>query len=402
MKPSLLSQIQDALKPHRSAIVQFTSDLVAIPSENPSRKNYAACVQRIRKELDTLGLDYVTYDAPPHANEPRTNILSFVGAGERTVYIHGHYDVVPAQSPGQYSPKIEDGFLYGRGSTDMKSGLAAMTYAAFALKKLGLPAHGRIGLCFVPDEESGGQGGASYLDQIGVLGKGGIAMINAEPTSGVVWNASRGALTLNVTVRGKVAHVGLQHQGVNAFEGMLKVATALQRLKAQVEPRTTKYHIEPPESAHSILMLGGRVEGGINYNAVPEFCSFTVERRINPEEDFETERKQVYAVLESCKREGINLDVEVLQECSSSGISEDHEVARTLASSIEDVTGKRAVFEMCPGTAETRWYAKHGIPSFGYGPGLLELAHGPNERVEIESIYQHAAIQALTTTRLLE
>jgi succinyl-diaminopimelate desuccinylase len=402
MKSALASQIQDALEPHRSAIIKFTSDLVAIPSENPPRKNYAACVQRIRKEVDELGLTYQLYDAPPHGNEPCTNLLTLVGKGDRTVYIHGHYDVVPAQSPDQYTPRVEAGFLYGRGSADMKSGLAAMVYAAFALKKLNLPANGRLGLWFVADEESGGQGGASYLDQISVLSNGGIAMINPEPTSGVVWNASRGALTLNVTVKGKVAHVGLQHQGVNAFEGMLRVATALQKLKAEVEMRTTRYHIEPPESARSILMLGGRVEGGINYNAVPEFCSFTVERRTNPEEDYETEKKQVYAVLESCKREGINLDVEVLQECSSSGISEDNEVARTLASSIEAVTGKRAMFEMCPGTAETRWYAKHGIPSFGYGPGLLELAHGPNERVEIETICQHAAIQALTAAKLLE
>jgi succinyl-diaminopimelate desuccinylase len=402
MKSPLLSKIQDALKPHHASIVQFTGDLVAIASENPPRKNYALCVQRIAKELNALGLPYKAYDAPPHNNEPRTNILSFVGNGDRIVYLHGHYDVVPAQSAGQYSPILENGFLYGRGSADMKSGLAAMVYAAFALKMLNLLANGRVGLWFVADEESGGQGGAAYLDQQGVLSSGGIAMINPEPTSGVVWNASRGALTLNVTVKGKVAHVGLQHQGINAFEGMLKVAAALQVLKAEVETHSTHYHIEPSESAHSILMLGGRVEGGINYNAVPEFCSFTVERRINPEEDYETEKKRVYDVLDGCRREGIALDVEVLQECSSSGISENNEVAQTLASSIEAVTGKRAVFEMCPGTAETRWYAKHGIPSFGYGPGLLELAHGPNERVEIVSIYQHAAIQALTAAQLLE
>jgi succinyl-diaminopimelate desuccinylase len=182
---------------------------------------------------------------------------------------------------------------------------------------------------------------------------------------------------------------------------MLKVAAALQKLKAEVETRVTKYHIEPPESAHSILMLGGRVEGGINYNAVPGFCSLTVERRINPEEDYEMEKKRVYDVLDSCRRQGIAIDVEVLQECSSSAVSEDNQVTQTLAASIEAVTGKRAVFEMCPGTAETRWYAKRGIPSFGYGPGLLELAHGPDERIEIEQIFQHCQVQALTAAMLL-
>ncbi len=401
MSSSLLPRIQSALKPYHSAIVRFAGDLIAIPSENPPRKNYAACAARILKELDSLGMEYETYDAPPHRNEPRTNIISFAGEGDRTVYVHGHYDVVPAQSPDQYNPRTEGGYLYGRGSTDMKGGLASMVYSGFIVKRLGLLKNGRIGLCFVPDEESGGQGGSAYLDQIGVIGRGGIAAINAEPTSGVVWNASRGALTLNVTVKGKVAHVGLQHQGVNAFELMLKVAGALQKLKAEVEVHRTKYRIEPPESARSILMLGGRVEGGINYNAVPGYCSFTVERRTNPEEDYEKERKKVYDVLDACRREGIAIDVEVLQECSPSGVSEDNDVARILAASIEEVTGKRAVFEMCPGTAESRWYAKQGIPSFGYGPGVLELAHGPEERVEIEDIYRHCAIQALTAAMLV-
>lgn len=254
MSSSPLSRIQDALKTYQSAIIKLASDLVAIPSENPPRKNYVVCVARILKELDALGIKYETYDAPPHGNEPRTNIIAFAGTGKRTVYLHGHYDVVPAQSQEQYSPRVEGGYLYGRGSTDMKGGLAAMIYSAFIAGKLNLLGNGRIGVCIVPDEESGGQGGAGYLDQIGAIGRDGIAAINAEPTSGVIWNASRGALTLNVTVKGKVAHVGLQHQGVNAFELMLKVAGALQKLKAEVEPRVTRYHVEPPESAHSILM----------------------------------------------------------------------------------------------------------------------------------------------------
>ncbi len=401
MSATVAQQIQTEVRTHQSAITHFASDLVAIPSENPPRKNYRKCVARIRKELEALAFLHESYDAPPHEGEPRTSLVAFVGKGERVVYLHGHYDVVPAQSKEQYLPRIEGGYLYGRGSTDMKGGLASMVYAAFVANKLGLTKNGRIGVCIVPDEESGGQGGAAYLDHIGVIGKNGIAAINAEPTSSVVWNASRGALTLNVTVKGRVAHVGLQHQGVNAFERMLQVAGALQKLKAEVEVRTTHYRIEPPESARSILMLGGRVEGGINYNAVPGFCSFTIERRINPEEDYESEKKRVYDVLDACRRQGIDIDVEVLQQCPTSGVSEDNPVAKTLAASIETVTGRKAIFEMCPGTAETRWYAKRGIPSFGYGPGLLELAHGPNERVEIEDIVRHCTVQALTAAALL-
>jgi acetylornithine deacetylase/succinyl-diaminopimelate desuccinylase-like protein len=148
-------------------------------------------------------------------------------------------------------------------------------------------------------------------------------------------------------------------------------------------------------------MLGGRVEGGTNFNVVPESCTFTVERRFNPEEDLETEKARLLALFEQARQQGIQLEVEVLQEGPSCGVSEDHPVARALAETIEALTGKRPAFEMCPGLLETRWYARKGIPAFAYGPGFLEVAHGPNEVVEIERIYQHTLIYALVAARLL-
>ncbi|MCW5850155.1 MAG: peptidase dimerization domain-containing protein [Anaerolineae bacterium] len=87
-------------------------------------------------------------------------------------------------------------------------------------------------------------------------------MLTQEPTGGVIWNANRGAVTLRITTRGKAAHVGLQHQGVNAFEAMLHVAGALQGLKAEVEQRRTAYRVTPAEAAHSIPMLGGGSRAG--------------------------------------------------------------------------------------------------------------------------------------------
>jgi len=276
-----------------------------------------------------------------------------------------------------------------------------MIYAAALLKKCKIPLKGRIGLCLVADEETGGQGGSGYLDQLGLLGRDGFAMLTPEPTSGVIWNANRGAITLRVTVKGKPAHVGLQHQGINAFEQMLEVARALQTLKAEVEQRKTSYRIVPEEAAHSILMLGGRVDGGTNFNVVPEACSFTLERRFNPEEDLETEKARLFSVLGKLQGQGIKLEIEVLQEGYSSGVSEDHPVARAFAETIEAVIGDRPAFSMCPGILETRWYARKGIPAFAYGPGLLEVSHGPHEVIEIESLYHSALIYALAATRLL-
>ena len=90
-----------------------------------------------------------------------------------------------------------------------------------------------------------------------------------------------------------------------------------------------------------------------------------------------------------------------MQEGESSGISEDDPMAQILARNIETITGKRPRFEMCPGLLEVRFYAKKGVPTFAYGPGLLSVSHGPDEYVEVENIYKCAGIYALTAVEAL-
>ncbi|GAB1409589.1 M20 family metallopeptidase [Desulfovibrionales bacterium] len=401
MEMHLQSALDQALEQHKSALLTFVQDLIAIATENPPGTHYQDCVARITQELDRLGLAYQVVETPGYAEHPRYSIVSFHGTGQPTLYFHGHYDVVPAQREDQFFPRIEHGRLYGRGAADMKSGLAAMIYAAFLLKELRVPLQGRIGLCIVPDEETGGQGGSRYLEETGLLGADALAMLMPEPTGGVIWNANRGALTLRITVHGKPAHVGLQHQGINAFEHMLTVASALQTVKAEVEQRTTTHSIEPQEAAASILMLGGRVEGGTNFNVVPEHCSFTVERRFNPEEDLEVEKARLCAVLQAMQEQGISLTIDMLQEGYSAGTAEDHPVAQIIAEAGQAVSGTRPKFALCPGLLEIRWYARKGIPAFAFGPGNLALAHGPQESVSIEQIYRYTTIYGLAAARLL-
>jgi len=171
---------------------------------------------------------------------------------------------------------------------------------------------------------------------------------------------------------------------------MLEVARSLTALKAEVEQRATAFHIAPDAGRRSILMLGGRMEGGTNFNVVPDRCSFTVDRRINPEEDFDQEKQRLFAVLEQVRASGIDLGVETLQEGASCGVSEEGLLARALAQNIAKVTGRAAQFEMCPGLLEIRFYAERGLPAFAYGPGLLTVSHGPNEFVPIDRI-EHCA-----------
>src|SRR6202795_5273599 len=178
-------------------------------------------------------------------------LIATYGRGERVLYFHGHYDVVPAQSREQFQPSRKGHFLFGRGSCDMKGGIVAMLYAILALKECGAELGGRIALTLVPNEETGGEGGSAWLTAQGRLGCGGIGMLLAEPTSGVVWNANRGAISLRVRVLGKSAHVGLQHQGANAFERMHRVVERLQHLKREVEQRSTRCAVGAEQKRNS-------------------------------------------------------------------------------------------------------------------------------------------------------
>lgn len=452
MTRDMKNLILDAIVSYRNENLDFTKELVTAKTENPPGSSYQECIKVISSKLKEIGLDYEVIEVPAAANQstkssernrgnkankkakeikedredkqdkknredveskkdkkdrrdrkiyPRYCLSSFYGSGERTIYFHGHYDVVPAVSGEQFYPFVKEGKLYGRGSSDMKGGLAAMIYAIKAIKECGVDLNGKIGLTIVPDEETGGVLGSQYLIEKGILGKNGMGMLMAEPTSGVIWNANRGAISLRVTVKGKPAHVALQHEGINAFEQMLIVAKALCNLKKEVETRKTDFKILPEEARNSILLIGGQSEGGTSFNLVPSECSFTVDRRINPEEDLEEERQRLFHIFDRLKKQGIDIEVEILQEGRASGVSEDNPVAQALAESVREITDKHPSFEICPGLLETRFYAQQSIPAFAYGPGILSVSHGPNEYVKLEDILNCTAIYALTATRCL-
>jgi len=368
-------------------MLDLTKTLMAIPSENPPGRKYEECACALVAELDRLKFDDIRREG--------ACVLASVGKGQGTLYFSGHFDVVPAQSQDQFLPRVEGHKLFGRGSSDMKSGLAAMIHAAAAARDEGLLTSGRICIVLVPDEETAGPHGSHDLSARGVLGKDGIGMLTPEPTSGVIWNANRGAITLRATMLGKSAHVGRQFEGVNAFERSLPAMMRLTEIKKEVEHRVTKYNIAPAAARKSILLLGGRVEAGTNFNVTPDFCSFTIDRRINPEENLQQEERRLRDALKE-------FEIETLQNEPAAATREEDLLGMILSRHIANITGKEAVFEMCPGLLETRFYAARGIPAFAYGPGLLTVSHGPNEFVPIRNIAQCALIYALTAADALK
>ena len=391
------------LRKREDEMAALLADLVAVPTENPPGRHYQEFAELFESRVAKLGFPCERFEPSSKrraaADNPACLSVSY-GQGERIFYFHGHYDVVPAQSQDQFRPQSKEHFLFGRGACDMKGGIVSMLYAILALRECRVEMDGKVKLILVPDEETGGARGSARLAEQGMLGRNGVGMLLAEPTSGVVWNANRGAISLRVKVLGKSAHVGLQHQGENAFERTHSVVARLQELKREVEQRTTNSNIGAGQLPNSILMLGGQSGGGTNFNVVPESCWFTIDRRINPEENLAEEKARLIGVLKECQRQGIPLEWEILQEGDSASSDKEEATGKALAQAIQEITGGPASFELCPGLLETRFYAARGIPSYAYGPGLLSVAHGPNEYVDLRRVTECAAIYALTAAKV--
>jgi succinyl-diaminopimelate desuccinylase len=390
-------EVRAWLESRADEMAALVESLVAIDSENPPGRGLGRCGRLLRDAMVELDLSPELIELPARGGlEEPCIVRGSAGAGAATVFFHGHFDVVPAQSRDQFRPRREDGRIIGRGSADMKGGLVSMLYGAAAARDLGLLGDGRIVLHFVCDEETGSVAGSGYLRETGMIDPGALAMLTAEPTGGVVWHASRGAITLRVTVAGRPAHVGQAHLGVNAFAQMIQIAEPLSDLSHELLARRTDYPLESEEARGSMLVVGGASGSGANFNVVPGAAWFSVDRRFNPEEDLEEEVTRLTRTIdEAASRIGAEVTIDVLQRQPSARTDATHPAAAGLARCVEEIEGEPARFELCPGVLETRWYAQLGIPAFAYGAGRLDVSHGPDEYIDEAAMRRCAAIYAL-------
>jgi succinyl-diaminopimelate desuccinylase len=380
------AEVQAWLAPRADEMAALLEELVAIDTENPPGRGLGRCGRALRDAMERLGLaPELIKVAPRRELDDPCVVRGQVGDGARTIYFHGHFDVVPAQDPAQFRPLRRDGRITGRGSADMKGGLVSMIYGALAARELGLvESDARIVLHLVCDEETGSVAGSGYLRAAGMIDPGAVAMLTAEPTGGVVWHACRGAITMRVRVSGREAHVGYVHEGVNAFEHMIRIAEPLTALSRDLlEER-------------SMLVVGGQAGAGAGFNAVPGSAWFSIDRRFNPEEDLERELARLTGTIdEAAGAIGAEVEVDVLQQQPSGSTDEGHPAAAALARCVAGVEGASPSFEMCPGVLDTRWYSQLGIPAFAYGGGRLDVSHGPHEYIDEAAMRRCAAVYAL-------
>ncbi|MFI6496066.1 M20/M25/M40 family metallo-hydrolase [Nonomuraea typhae] len=378
--------------------------LVAVESENPPGRLLRRCALVLHEEMARLGLspEVIEITGAEAGLEEPCLVRGAAGSGEKIVYFHGHFDVVPAQDRRQFTAERRDGRIFGRGTADMKGGIVSMLYGAAAAQELGLLGGGRIVIHLVCDEETGSVAGAGHLRRHDMIDPAALAMLTAEPSGGGIWNAARGAISLRVEVSGREAHVGMADRGVNAFLHMLHVARPVERYAGELAARHTAYPMRTGDAPGSMIVIGGEAAAGSNFNVVPGSAFFTIDGRFNPEEDLDAEHKRLTGLIEEAARGiGAAVTVRTTQFQPAAATGPGHPAAVTLARVAGEVTGEPARFEMCAGILEIRWYAQLGIPAFGYGAGRLDVSHGPEEYVDEAAMRRCAAVYARYAGELL-
>lgn len=383
--------ISEAVQSRRDELIEATMSFIEVESENPPGRELVAGQEWLTDRLDRYGIDHVVLE--------RGVIVATIGDVGPTVYLHGHYDVVPAFDPTQFTPDVIDGSIVGRGAADMKGGLVAMLLAAVLHRDAARP--GRIRLVYVPDEETGGANGSERLETLGVLpDPDAVAAIVGEPSFPDIWYAARGAFTVEVAVAGVAAHVGHHWAGVNAFTESHSIVSELLVYQRRVAEHRTALRIEPEAARHSIMLLGGTAGGGANFNVVPDDYRFTIDRRPNPDEDYADAKAGLLDVLDELATRH-DLTYQVIQDVDAAITSPDHEVVLALQEAVADVAGRHAPLTMCPGCLETRVYNRVGIPSVAYGPGPSEVMHRPDEHVPIKNLVEACEVYVQALDRLL-
>lgn len=412
-------RVLEAVDEAAPEIVAFTSELIRVPTVNPPGARYAECAQVIGEKLEACGLevDYLpaegaTEHTPAH---PRINVVG-LRRGRRArpaVHLNGHYDVVP---PGEgwtvdpFGGLVRDGRIYGRGACDMKSGLAAAIFAAEAIRRAGVDLQGSIEISATPDEESGGFAGVAWLAEHGRLTSARIDhVIIPEPLNvDRICIGHRGAYWFEVTTHGRIGHGSMPFLGVNAIDQMSRIldrihGTLLPRLAA----RATAMPVVPEAARQATLNIngiaGGQPIAGIQTPCVADVCRAVFDRRFLLEEGFEQAKSEICRLLDDVSAEhGIRYVLRDLMVVHPVLAPPDSPLVTALGRSIQAILGRPGVQVASPGTYDHKHVDRIGgiRNCVAYGPGILDLAHQPDEWCAIEDLINATKILALAVLEL--
>ena len=418
-KDRLFQRIEDA----RDDLVALTQDLIRIPTVNPPGEVYAECCDFIGRRLAAAGfqVEYLRAEGGIGDSDryPRTNVVARI-EGKRPgpcLHFNSHIDVV---TPGEgwtvdpFAAEIRDGRIYGRGACDMKGGLAASMIAAEALIAEWPDFPGAIEISGTVDEESGGYAGVAWLAEKGYFSKPRVDyVIIPEPLhKDCVCLGHRGVWWSELEVKGRIAHGSMPFLGSSAVRNMAFFLEKMEReLYPKLNRRRTAMPVIPEGARVSTLnynsIHGGLEEdqGGFPAALVADSCRLVMDRRYLIEEDRKEVRAEIVELLEALARERPDFRYELRDLWSVDPVmtDEDSPLVRALDNGIAAVLGKNATHIASPGTYDQKHVQRigHLKDCVAYGPGILDLAHQPDEYVGIDDMVQSAQVMAAAAVDLL-
>jgi succinyl-diaminopimelate desuccinylase len=418
--PKAIDKLMAVIDDATDEMVDFTRDMLQIPTVNPPGDAYVECAELIGSRLEAFGfaVDYPVADGLPEhtAAHPRMNVVGLKqGRTMRPlVHLNGHFDVVPVGAGWTVDPfggEVRDGRIYGRGSCDMKAGITAAIYAAEAIRRAGISMNGSVEVSGTVDEESGGFAGMAWLARQGRLSADRTdAVIITEPTDTErIYIGHRGVYWFEVLTRGRIAHGSMPFLGVNAISQMSKVLAEIeQKLKPMLQTRTTSVPVLPPGARHPTLNIngiaGGQPVDGMQTPCVADLCRAVFDRRFLVEEGFDATREEIVSLLEQVAQDSPDLKYELrdLMVVKPVQTPDGSTVVAALEESIQTVLGRPASLAASPGTYDQKHVDRiAGVRNcVAYGPGILDLAHQPDEYCVIDDLVQCTKILALSLLTL--
>ena len=420
LSPAVIDRVTAAVDAITDEVVEFTADLIRVPTVNPPGEAYEDCARLIGDRLAGCGFE-VEYHAaegrPEHTTaHPRVNVVGLRrGRALRpAVHLNGHFDVVPAGAGWTLDPfggVVQDGRVYGRGACDMKAGIAAAVYAAEAIRRAGIELNGSVEISGTVDEESGGFAGAAWLAQHKRLSadRQDFVIIPEPLNVDRICIGHRGVYWFEVTTHGRIGHGSMPFLGVSAIEHM---GVILDRIRRELMPalaaRTTAVPVVPEGARHATLNIngiaGGQPVDGIQTPCVADFCRAVFDRRFLLEEGFEATRAEIERLLQSAASDTPQLAYELrdLMVVHPVRTPEGSPLVASLERGIETILGRKAVQIASPGTYDHKHVDRiAGIPNcVAYGPGILDLAHQPDEWCGIDDLVNSTKVLALSILEL--
>jgi acetylornithine deacetylase/succinyl-diaminopimelate desuccinylase family protein len=373
----------------RDEVVDLTAALVRIDSRNPPGRERATA-DAARQVLEPLGATFTEIEPAPG----RTSLIATVGEpgdGRPTLIVNGHLDVVPIDaeqwSRDPFGAEIDkdEGRMYGRGTADMKGGIAASICALNTLRAAGVEPACNVVFQLVADEERGGGLGTAVIAERGMIA--GDACLVPEPTGMNLCVAERGLMVATITTHGRPAHGSQPQNGLSAIEKAAKVALALHAADLGDRP-------------HALLGTPtcnvGVISGGSGHNTVAESCDVVIDRRLLPGMTRAVAEAGIREKIAAIGDSDIHYDMLVTMFGEASELDQTHPFVDMMSSVVTEATGTTPDIIGMTFTTDARFMRNQArIPAVVCGPGNIEQAHVNDEWVALDRLVEATVAYAL-------